>query len=173
MAVDKELKDKLDAIIDGLNRLAGKNKNMTSQQGNATQNKSNDSFDYRTDTIERYNQQIREIKKETEEIKANVFSYETVYKRINRLSEEAAKIERERDRYKKGSDKYLQQEYYLAQKLNQIEKERAKLKIDGYTKLDEEHAKWEKRSNAFKKGISEIKQGFNDAVKSVKGFTDS
>ena len=39
MAVDKELKDKLDAIIDGLNRLAGKNKNMTSQKGNATQKK--------------------------------------------------------------------------------------------------------------------------------------
>lgn len=172
MAVDKELKDKLDAIIDGLNRLAGKNKNMTSQQGNATQNKSNDSFDYRTDTIERYNQQIREIKKETEEIKANAFNYETVYKRINRLSEEAAKIERERDRYKKGSDKYLQQEYYLAQKLNQIEKERARLQVEGYTKLDDLTERFDKKTSALKKGVGEIKKGFEDITRSVKGIVE-
>lgn len=172
MAVDKELKDRLDAIINGLNTLTGKKKGMSSQQGGATKKTSNDGFDYRTDTIEKYNQQIREIRKETEQVKANIFSYETIYKRINRLKEEAKNIEKERDKYKKGSDKYLQQEYYLAQKLNQIEKERAKIQTEGYTKLDDLSERFDKKTSALKKGVGEIKKGFDDITKSVKGIIE-
>lgn len=147
MAVDKELKDKLDAIIDGLNTLAGKGKGLSSKSNNplnnsgtttsSTQKNDVGGFDYAYDRMTEYSQQIREIERETNEIKSNVFAYETAYKRINRLERERRRLLSDLvDLQSKGKDT-TQKQYQIARNLNEIERERAKIQSEGYTKLDE------------------------------------
>lgn len=176
MAVDKELKDRLDAIINGLNSLTGKKSGMSSQQGNATRNTSNvkNSFnsDYSADRLQDYQQRISEINRETKQIQENIFSYETAYKRLTRLDEERVKLEKE---LTKGGLTELQRAQKILQynqKLNEIEKERAKLQSEGYTRLDDVNSKLEKRTTAIKKATGEIKKGFEDITRSVKGIVE-
>lgn len=169
MALEQQLLDKLDKLIDAFKEASKPSSRNIKQASSSNSNK----LDYDSERAIYYNQLLRQTREETEQIRNNIFGYETVYKRIIRLEKEKANLEKDISSNKYKGNQLIQKELQLAQKINEIERENAKLKIDGYTKLDEEHAKWEKRSNAFKKGISEIKQGFNDAVKSVKGFTDS
>jgi len=143
MAVDKELKDRLDAIINGLNSLTGKKNGMSSQEGGATKKTSGDnSFeDYVENQTKENLRQIREIRRETDAIKENIFSYETVTKRLNRLNAEYAKLQDEIDEGNLTELQKTQKKLQLAHKLNEIEKERAKLQIEGYTKLDDVNLK--------------------------------
>ena len=144
MAVDKELKDRLDAIINGLNSLTGKKKGMSSQQDDATNTSSvKNSFNsaYNFDRETEYKQALREIERETAEIKDNIFGYETVYKRINRLETERKKLLNDLLELQKKGESTALKEYQIARNLNELEKEKARLQIDGYTKLDEANGK--------------------------------
>lgn len=172
MAVDKELKDRLDAIINGLNSLTGKKSGMSSQQDSVTNTSSTTkntfNSDYRTDRLQDYQQRISEINRETKQIQENIFSYETAYKRLSRLDAERVKLEKELKQGGLDELKRAQKVLQYNQKLNEIEKERAKLQSEGYTKFDDLQARFDKRTLALKKGVDEIKKGFNDITSSIK-----
>lgn len=169
MTTEEQLLKSLNELIEIFKGEAQRQQNASSTR--VTSNGFNDS--YSSERISEYEQKIREINRETGEIRENIFGYETVLKRVNRLEKEKKKL---LDDIKSGEYQGValkRKELELAHKLNEIERERAKLQIDGYTKLDENYEKWQKRTNAFKKGIGEIKQGFNDVIKSVKTVTES
>ena len=139
MAADQELLKAVKGILNILT--TGQTKNLSSQTTNnaTSQNNTTESsvFNYSTDRLTEYKRIIKEIEDETAQIRDNVFGYETVYKRIDRLNKESVRLHEELKKLKKEGKDTTQKEYQIAQNLLNIERESAKLKIDGYTKLDD------------------------------------
>jgi len=140
MAVDQEL---LKAVKDILGALTGQTRNLSSQTTNNatpqdnTNGNANSFGDYVENQTKENLRQIREIKRETDSIKENIFAYETATKRLNRLNAEYIKLKDEIDKGNLTELQKTQKKLQLAHKINEIEKERAKLQIEGYTKLDD------------------------------------
>lgn len=140
MAVDKELLDKLQEIAD---ILSGKKKNINSGQNNSAN--VNTPKDVLSETAKKnaedYIRQTKTLEEYTDEIKNNVFETETAYKRINKLNRELNDLHQKLANAGNNEVKRARVQYEIAQKINEIEREKAKIQVEGYTKLDEANAK--------------------------------
>lgn len=169
MTLEQQFLDKLDTLIKIFTGATNSSSNQSQRQNNSnSQNGNGNSNNVSTETLANHNRLMTNINNKTKEIQKNVFSYETTYKRIIRLDKEAKKLKDEIDKGIYTGNRYLSKQLELAHKINEIERERARLQIEGHTKLDDYNEIFEKRTTAIKKAVSEIKRGYADIVNSVK-----
>ena len=131
MTLEQQLLDKLDALI----KIFTGDTNTSSSSGTTTQHVNSDLSGFNKKELDDYIKGISEIKRETNQIKKNIFDTETAQKRLNRLTQDAEDIKKKMDGLSEDSVEYKRQEYFYARKLNEIEKENKDLENEINKKL--------------------------------------